>query len=184
MNIIVLTAKYKDTNEELDIIIKENCKCGHCGKSIFDMDDFPEIIDNQILCEECYKDEYRDICPICEEYYDLNDVNKIPFPKAPFYWFNSQTKEEWEKYNSNQKYHKSGIYQAINHPIFTAATGGIGGSWIWWDNVEFICSIEDFIKANKGFIWEEYEEWLSDINREDCANFICDSCWNIALNIK
>ncbi len=59
--------------KEIDFIIESECKCYMCDKSIFDMDDFPELLkeDNEVRCEECYGDDYRAICPICEDSYDI-----------------------------------------------------------------------------------------------------------------
>lgn len=69
-----------DVNEqEIDYLIEWDCKCDGCGTSIFELDDFPEIVKNEngkcteILCEECYDDNYRETCPICEESYDVKD---------------------------------------------------------------------------------------------------------------
>ena len=63
------------TDEEIDFIIKHDCKCDYCSNSIFEMDDFPELIeqDDDLMCEDCYDEEYRMICPICESSYDIYD---------------------------------------------------------------------------------------------------------------
>lgn len=177
---------------QIDIIIKNNCQCGYCGKSIFEMQDFPEVLEDEkeVLCEECYDEHYRDTCPICEDYYEIKEVKgeNTPFPKSPFYWFNSLTKEEWNKYRqSDGEYIPSGIYHAIKYPVFIAAYGGLGDTWIQWENIEFVCSIEDFVKehfADNNRKWDEYEQWLSDGRRNDKANFIGDCCWGTALSIK
>ena len=51
-------------NEEIDFIIKHECKCDNCGKSIFEMENYPETRDNKLLCDDCYDDEHRDECDI------------------------------------------------------------------------------------------------------------------------
>lgn len=61
------------SDDEIDFIIKHDCKCSTCGKSIFEMWDFPELIvnDDELRCEDCYDEDYLAICPICESSYDI-----------------------------------------------------------------------------------------------------------------
>lgn len=63
------------TNEELDFIIKKDCTCDNCEKSVDEFNDFPELLieDDELLCEECYSEKYREYCPICENSYDIKD---------------------------------------------------------------------------------------------------------------
>jgi len=63
------------TNEELDFIIKHECNCDECGESVEEFSDFPELLieEDEFLCEECYGQKYRVICPICENSYDIKD---------------------------------------------------------------------------------------------------------------
>lgn len=63
------------TEAEIDFIIKNECKCYNCDKSIFEINDFPELLikDNELRCEECYSEDYRPTCPICENGYDIYD---------------------------------------------------------------------------------------------------------------
>lgn len=67
------------TDEKINQLIESDCKCDYCGKSIFELNDFPEIIlpeegkTGEVMCEDCYDHDYRDICPICEESYDTKD---------------------------------------------------------------------------------------------------------------
>lgn len=63
------------SESEVDFIIKNDCKCSVCGDSIFEMGDFPELLqeDDEIRCEDCYDTDYRAICPICESSYDIYD---------------------------------------------------------------------------------------------------------------
>ena len=62
-------------DKEVKFIIDNDCKCYSCDKSIFEMNDFPELLieDEEILCEDCYDYEYRKTCPICENSYDIKD---------------------------------------------------------------------------------------------------------------
>lgn len=63
------------SDEELDFIIENDCKCYSCGESVDEFNDFPELLieENELLCEECYTEKHRKICPICENYYDIKD---------------------------------------------------------------------------------------------------------------
>ena len=63
------------SDDEIDFIIKHDCKCSTCGDSIFEVQDFPELVvnDDELRCEDCYDEDYRAICPICESYYDIYD---------------------------------------------------------------------------------------------------------------
>lgn len=63
------------TDEEIDFIIKHDCKCYGCSKSIFEMDDFPELLTeaDELICEQCYDEDYTMTCPICEDSYDIYD---------------------------------------------------------------------------------------------------------------
>ena len=69
------------SDEELNLIIEHSCECDDCGESFFEMDDFPDIsIENdEVLCEDCYFDKYRDTCIICEESYEKEDVSDYFF---------------------------------------------------------------------------------------------------------
>ena len=62
-------------DKEVKFIIDNDCKCYSCNKSIFEMNDFPELLieDEEILCEDCYDEQYRKVCPICENSYDIKD---------------------------------------------------------------------------------------------------------------
>lgn len=162
------------SDEEIDFIIENDCKCSQCGESIFELYDFPEIdIEKDILlCENCYDNEYRDTCSICEELYDKEDLPK-EFPMSPFY------------YIGNEK--PSGIYHALRWPVFLAATGGLGDTIIFWHDVEFVCSMEDFLKSHdpemRYDFSSEWKEFLED-NNVEYANFIGSCCYEEALKIK
>lgn len=61
--------------DDINLITKNECKCYSCDRTIFEMYDFPELLfeENQIMCEECYDQEYRKMCPICEDSYDIKE---------------------------------------------------------------------------------------------------------------
>lgn len=60
-------------DKEVKFIIENDCKCYNCDTSIFEMNDFPELLieDREILCEDCYDQQHRKLCPICENSYDV-----------------------------------------------------------------------------------------------------------------
>lgn len=63
------------SEEELDFIMKHDFSCDYCQESIDEFNDFPELLieDDELLCEDCYTEKYRKICPICENYYNIKD---------------------------------------------------------------------------------------------------------------
>ena len=67
------------SDSELNFIIKNNCCCDMCDKSVCKMEDFPNlsIKDNELLCEDCYNEQYRLTCPICEESYDIKGGESV-----------------------------------------------------------------------------------------------------------
>lgn len=68
--------KFSSINEaepdEIDFLIKKECECDQCGCNVLDQYDFPDIsIENdELLCEECYKEKYYSTCSVCEDHYD------------------------------------------------------------------------------------------------------------------
>lgn len=39
--------EYEFNDLEIDIIIQNNCKCCNCSKSIFELSDFPEVLEEE-----------------------------------------------------------------------------------------------------------------------------------------
>ena len=92
-------------NEQVDLIIKHDCKCDHCNTSIFELNDFPEALteQNELLCEDCYDNEYRTVCPLCEESWEKDDMTEYFFI----------TKEV------SKKVHKPiGLYKILQYPFY------------------------------------------------------------------
>jgi len=150
------------SEKDIDIIIEHECKCDDCNKSIFDLDDFPEIgieID-YLLCEDCYNYRYQEYCPICCEYHYSNEINEDEL--SSIYYIGIEN--------------KSGVYKAIDYPIYSAATGGLGTTHIFWDNLEFVCDIETFIEANNSEeVMEQWKEFQED-NSLEFAEMLCPYC--------
>jgi hypothetical protein len=94
------------SEEQIAFLIENNCECTSCGKSLFKMGDFPDISikDSEILCEECYDEEYRETCPICEESYD------IKYFTSDYIVISENVATEVRK--------KPGIYKILERPFF------------------------------------------------------------------
>lgn len=99
------SSPYEFDDKQLQFIIKHECECDYCGKSIFELDDYPNVSveRNEVLCEDCYNEEYRTTCPICEESWEIDEMTD--------YFFIS-------KANSKEVGKQSGIYKILEHPFF------------------------------------------------------------------
>lgn len=99
------SSPHEFNKEQLQLIIKHDCECDNCGKSIFEMDDFPDVSveREEVLCEYCYDEKYRTICPICEDSWEINEMTD--------YFFIS-------KYNSKEVRKSSGIYKILKRPFY------------------------------------------------------------------
>ena len=96
------------SDEDIKILIRHDCECDNCGKSIFELDDFPDI-DNEkdeLLCEYCFDSKYRVHCPICEESYLLSDSEQKRFV------ITEETAKELKTI--------PGIYEILKYPFFLA----------------------------------------------------------------
>ena len=96
----------KLTSEEINKVELADFQCESCGASVFDLDDFPEtenIDDWNCLCEDCYDNEYRALCDICEDSYEPREGSKE-------YLVFSKTNEV--------EIDKIGIYEILKYPYF------------------------------------------------------------------
>ena len=93
-------------DKEINFIIAHDCQCDYCGKSIFEMDDFPNLLieDGDLMCEECYDEEYYATCPICEESYDTRNFTSDHIVIA----------EDLAKETGKEP----GIYKILERPFF------------------------------------------------------------------
>jgi len=83
------------SNEEIDFIIKHECKCDNCGKSIFEMENYPETRDDKLLCDDCY-DELCSLAKECMKYVKC-DTARISKPCDKMFLiigFNRNTKDD------------------------------------------------------------------------------------------
>ena len=75
------SSPHRFDDAQIQLIIEHDCECDHCGKSIFELDDFPDVSveRKEVLCEECYDEEYRTTCPICEESWEIDEMTDYFF---------------------------------------------------------------------------------------------------------
>lgn len=93
---------------EINLLIKADCKCEYCGTSIFELDDFPRTDGKEVICEECFHEQYEATCPICEEYFEK--ALKAKDEKIVV------TKEAMAELGID----KPGFYQVTSYPYYRA----------------------------------------------------------------
>lgn len=134
-------------NNEMKIIISQKCACNNCGKSLFDMDDYPDFTnDDRMLCEHCYQDEYYDTCNICGDSYEKHET-----VEEHVFYLNEVTAKELGM--------KVGIYQVLSFPylygnIVTGFEGFFDNSIQLLKPIN-ICQIHKFVdytEPNSGLI--------------------------------
>lgn len=142
-------------HDELEFIIKHDCECDNCGKFFFEMDDFPELMidENSLLCEECYDDEYRETCVVCEESYETKDRSD--------YFFITQK-------NTKNAGIPVGMYKALKYPIFYGDCI-TGFDAFLNDNIEQVSKmdINKIIEIIRG--GNDEEQVSADLICPDCA---------------
>lgn len=140
-------------DEEVELIIKHNCNCDYCGKSIFDMWDFPEVLTDkdELLCEGCYDEEYKTVCPLCEDRLEKEDMTECFFI----------TKE------TSKTVHKPiGMYKILEYPLYY-------GSCLTGFDAFFDGAIE---KISDLDINEAYSMQYPGNNKDILLDCICPHC--------
>lgn len=143
------------TDEEVNKIINANCECLHCGKSIFNLYDFPNLDDDDydVLCEDCYDELYLETCECCEETYEPREESIKYFALTP---------NQISNFGLEMK---AGIYKVKNNP-FHYGDVVFGFSGIYEEDVELIreCNLDSMLTA------------IHNTKHElECAD-ICNSC--------
>lgn len=150
----------------------KNFICDNCGNRIDEYCEYPEHHHSDphtLLCEDCYKNEYRDTCELCEESYEKEDCKGGDFPKSPSAVYNPGHETD---YHGNVI--QSGIYEAIAYPVFTSDYFSCSTRW---ENLRLICTMEEWLKIRP----HDIDFFSGD---ELKAQFICDSCWEKAKEIR
>lgn len=148
------SSPYEFNEEQLKLIIKHDCECDNCGESIFEMDDFPDVSveREEVLCEDCYGEEYRTICPICEESFEIDEMTDC--------FFISKT-------NSKKVRKSSGIYKILKRPFYY-------GNCLTGFDAFFDGAIE---KISEIDIEEVYFILHPELNKEDLTlDCMCPHC--------
>lgn len=159
-NITYLKEKY--SLDEIIEFIDKNLECEYCGKFIFDLSDFPEYEDGELLCEDCYHDKYYEVCPLCDEYHETKNIDLDDFPNSPFFYYNPNDAT------------KSGVYEVNSLPVFTS---DYFSADIQWTNVRMICNADVFIKH-----YPQFKTYFSGDNER--AEFVCNECWTKAIKLR
>jgi hypothetical protein len=138
---------------EISIIIENNCKCAHCGKSIFEMDDFPEVLENEreVLCEDCYDEEYRTYCPLCEDSFEKDDITE-------YFFISKETSKEVHK--------PIGMYKILKYPFYYGDCLS-GFDDFFDDAIEKVSDLD---------IQEAYSMINSDNRKDIMLDCICPNC--------
>lgn len=97
------------TESEIRLLKRHSCSCDNCGKSIFELEDFPNLRRGEVICEDCWKDKYMLTCPICEEYFE-----KARKPKDEVIIISKESIDEY------QMGVKPGFYQIKEWPYYRA----------------------------------------------------------------
>lgn len=139
---IYSSAPISISEKDIDFIIKHECKCCYCGESVFNLDDYPIIVkeEDELLCEDCYYEEYSSVCNLCENYYITRDF------EANYFVLN----KEFEDYHGI----KRGIYKVLKRPFYFGSILS-GFAALFSDSIEFTKDCEN--TDNNGFICDECE---------------------------
>lgn len=149
-----LSSPHEFSDEELDVIIASDCRCDHCGKSIFDLNDFPEVRDGEVICEDCYCEEYRTTCPVCEEGYEKD-------AETDYFFITRNTTRDARK--------PVGLYKALERPFFygDCVTGFDG---FYEGAIEQVNDLDiDEYRAVEIGRFEEYNAVKTELICPDCA---------------
>lgn len=101
------------TNEELEIIEKNNFECEYCGSDVFQLQDFPVVHKGELYCDDCERDNLYTDCEICEESFlspTVEDHHIVISKKAE------------EEANTD-----SGIYKVLQYPYLRVTPFGFDG---------------------------------------------------------
>lgn len=137
---------------------KISCACSRCGNDLSEdeMEAPREDESGEIMCDDCYSDNYEELCPICSNIYD-----KPTTPEDTYFVISKETEHEAEM--------KAGFYQVLRYPVFCAATGGLGPTYMYPENCKLLreCDIDSMLNKlyNKG-----------NHNHRINTNFCCPSC--------
>jgi hypothetical protein len=111
----------------------EKEECYFCDNKLdeYEMENPYRDEDENILCDNCYTEQYQNFCPLCEEYYDK--------PTKPEECFFVVAKEVKDDVACNPI--KPGIYQTTSWPYWLGATG-FGFEMLFEDSIKLIRELD------------------------------------------
>lgn len=142
------------TEEEIDAIIANDCKCSQCGESIFNLADFPIVRNGEVFCEYCNDSEFKTTCPVCEENYETEY-------QTDYFFITKET--------TRDTHLPVGLYKATKHPFFygDCVTGFDG---FYNDAIEQVNNIDiDEYKRIELAPCQIYDSVKTDLICPDCA---------------
>jgi len=132
--------------------------CSYCGNDLSEEElEYPrEDESGDIMCDNCYYDNYEEICPICE-----NSYIKQNTPEETYFIVSKDTEKDAGI--------KAGVYQVLKYPVFCAATGGLGTTYMYPENYKLLreCDIDSML--NKLYGKGNYGHSIN-------TNFCCPNC--------
>lgn len=136
-----------DTSE-MRVILREKNRCEYCGNKAYGVMSSPEIVDNELMCEECYDVKYRTTCELCEEILHNENFKKYNYFTA-------------KMIKNNSLYGMvPGIYEVIDSPTHRSCIV-FGFDGLYNDSYRLIRAIDlDIIKDTELYT----------------ADTICDTC--------
>ena len=150
------------SDEEIKVLINSDCACDNCGVDIFELDDFPIIENGQVYCEDCEKEKFYTICPICEE-----SFRKAQEAQDMVIVINKELAQSQEI--------KPGIYKVLRYPIYRACLV-FGFESLYTENIEIVRALdiekmESEIRFKTG--WNK-----KDAKTEILSGEICKDCFD------
>jgi len=131
--------------------------CSRCGNELDDEErDSPSLNKlSEPICDDCYRECYREYCPICEDYYDK------PEKPTDTYFIVSKSSEQDAGI-------KAGVYHVLEYPVFSAAVGGLGSTYLWKENFELLreCDVDSMLSKIYG----------KGTAKLDGTEFVCECC--------
>ncbi len=140
--------------------------CTYCGHQLDEWEVEEPYTDDygDIMCDECYKENYQDYCGLCEEYYD-----KPTKPEELFFVVSKEASTEVSMSSISP-----GIYQTIHWPYFMGATG-FGFETLFESSIRLVRELDINSMLSKLY---------SNYHKEIGANEICPECVEKYTNIK
>lgn len=138
-------------------------KCSYCYNELDEEEiEYPRTDETgDIICDNCFKENYQDYCPLCEEHYDT--------PTKPEETFFVISKESESKAGV-----EAGFYKVKSWPYWVGATG-LGFQWLNESAIQLIkkFDINSVLKKLYGKNTNTIE-----------GDQICEECFNKYTNLK